>query len=322
MKKLAPAIVLFFLSPAIAELLSGSAPPVEFFNPFGFVLLAILYGSGAVLARELTIRWQKGWVSLLILGAAYGIIEEGLMVKSFFDPNWVDIGMLGWYGRWAGVNWVWSLELTFYHALVSIAIPVLLVGLIFPHRRHEAWVGRKCFITLSVLLAADVAFGYLWLTAYRPNAIAYFLAIAVVVGLVWLAWRLPHPFAPKTVTVPHPVWFWLTGFLGTIVFFLIFAGLPNTGLHPLVPILAGIVFLVLVGLMVMWMSGNGGAWTDMHRFALGTGPLTVFILLAPLHEFDASRADNPAGMTLVGIAALGFLLWLWWRVKRLSIQAG
>ena len=104
MKRILPAVVLFFLAPAIAELLSGSVPPVEFFNPFGFVLLTTLYGSGAILARELTIRWHKGWFGLFALGAAYGIIEEGLMVKSFFDPNWVDIGILGSYGRWAGVN--------------------------------------------------------------------------------------------------------------------------------------------------------------------------------------------------------------------------
>ena len=41
-KGLLPALVLFFLSPAIGELLSGSAPPVEFFNPVLFVVLCAL----------------------------------------------------------------------------------------------------------------------------------------------------------------------------------------------------------------------------------------------------------------------------------------
>jgi len=36
------ALVLFFLSPMIAELLSGSAPPVEFFNPLGLLVLTAL----------------------------------------------------------------------------------------------------------------------------------------------------------------------------------------------------------------------------------------------------------------------------------------
>jgi len=71
-------------------------------------LLASLYGSGAIIVRELKVRWKKNYVSMFILGAAYGIIEEGLMVKSFFDPNWMNLGILGSYGRWLGVNWVWA----------------------------------------------------------------------------------------------------------------------------------------------------------------------------------------------------------------------
>lgn len=138
MKKFLPALVLFFLSPAIGELLSGSAPPAEFFTPLVIIILAVLYGGGAIMVREAVIRWRKGWMSLLALGAAYAIIEEGLMVKSFFDPAWQDIGILGSYGRWAGVNWVWTIELTIYHAVVSIAIPILLTGLMFPRLRHES----------------------------------------------------------------------------------------------------------------------------------------------------------------------------------------
>lgn len=131
-RPLRPAVVLFFLSPMTAELLTSSSPPAEFFNPFGFVIMAALYGSGAVLARELTVRWRKGWPTLLMLGFAFGIFEEGLMVKSFFDPQWPDLGDLGVYGRWVGVNWVWALNLTLWHAVNSITVPVMLTGLIFP----------------------------------------------------------------------------------------------------------------------------------------------------------------------------------------------
>jgi len=136
-KSIWPALTLFFLAPMLAELLSGSAPPVEFFNPFALLVLPALYGSGAILVRELRVRWGKGWPTVFALGAAYGIVEEGLMVKSFFDPNWMDLGPLGSYGRWAGVNWVWSLELTIFHAVFSIAIPILLVELLFPAQRDQ-----------------------------------------------------------------------------------------------------------------------------------------------------------------------------------------
>ena len=62
------------------------------------------------------------------------------MVKSFFDPNWPDLGVLGSYGRMFGVNWVWSLELTIYHCLFSICIPIVLTELAFPKWRDRRWL--------------------------------------------------------------------------------------------------------------------------------------------------------------------------------------
>ena len=45
------ALILFFLTPAIAELLSGSAPPAEFFNPVRITALILL----VLLARKIRI---------------------------------------------------------------------------------------------------------------------------------------------------------------------------------------------------------------------------------------------------------------------------
>ncbi len=289
---------------------------MEFFNPFGFMLLTALYGSGAILARELKHRWHKGWLSLFVLGAAYGILEEGVMLKSFFDPAWVDIGILGSYGRWLGVNWVWSLELTLFHAVVSIAIPILLVELMFHQRRGEQWIGQRGLIGLSALLAADVALGYFFLTNYSPPLIPYVLTVAVVVALVLLAWRLPRQlFMPKTACMRHPFWFWLIGFTGAIAFFLVFWRLPNTNLPPWVTMFISIGLVTLVAWVVMRMSGNGSSWSGMHKTALAAGALSLFILLAPIQEFDASHTDNTVGMTVVGLAGLLFLLWMWWRMR-------
>ena len=77
-------LFLFFISPVTAELLSGSTPPLQFFNPFVFTILVAFYGCGVIIMRELKVQWGKSYASLLILGMAYGIIEEGLAVKSFF----------------------------------------------------------------------------------------------------------------------------------------------------------------------------------------------------------------------------------------------
>jgi hypothetical protein len=311
---------LYFLSPAIGELLSGSAPPAEFFHPFGLLVMSALYGSGAILARELALRWRRRWPSILALGAAYGILEEGVMVKSFFDPNWMDLGVLGEYGRWAGVNWVWSLQLTIYHAIFSIAIPILLVELLFPARRDGLWIGRRGMIGLSLLLMADVLFGYFVLNPYRPPAGPYLLALGAVVALYRLARRLPaHLWRLEEGAVSPPRAFFLLGLGGTIAFFGIHWGLPASGLPVSLTMLASIGLAFVVMWTIRHLS-RAGAWQDRHRLALASGALMFFVLLAPLQEFDNTRSDNTSGMMLVALATLIFLFWSWRRVRRAEIE--
>ena len=310
MKRVPPALVLYLLAPAIGELLSSSAPPVEFFNPFGLIILPALYGSGAILVREIALRWDKRWPSILMLGLAYGVIEEGLMVKSFFDPGWPDLGVLGTYGRFAGVNWVWSLALCLYHATISIAIPILLVELLYPDRRDEPWIGRRCFIGLSILLALVVVFGFLALTPYRPPMLAYLAAIATTVLLYRLAQRQPHHWAEsKRQPTRSRVWLFLLGFMGVLCYFVFSYGLPEAGAPVFITVFA--LGMLAWGLWrsIRWASGDG-AWDDRGRFSLAAGALTFFILLAPFIENDPSRFDNPSGMTAVAITAALLLLLL------------
>jgi len=307
MKRIPPAWVLYFLAPIIGELLSGSAPPIEFFNPFGLLILPALYGSGAILAR---------WPTILVLGLAYGILEEGLMVKSFFDPAWQDLGLLGVYGRWAGVNWVWSLFLTIYHAVYSIATPIFLVELIFPERRDERWVGRRGMIALSLLLLAVVLFGFFFITEYRPPALPYLMALTVTLGLYAAAYRMPsHWWTRRIEPKTGPLWFGLVGFASTLVFFFMHWIFPEIGVPVPLTMLAALLLVRTVIIALRHMSGEGG-WSDDDKLALVSGALTFFILLAPLSEFDVSRSDNPTGMTLVGLVALFFLIWLRRKTRR------
>lgn len=316
MRRIPPVLVLFFLAPAIGELLSGSAPPAEFFTVFGLFGLGALYGGGAILARELALRWGKRWPTILTLGLAYGIVEEGLMVKSFFDPNWMDLGLLGVYGRWAGVNWVWAVMLTLYHAVVSIAIPILLAELIYRERRDEPWIGRRGWIGFSAGLIFIVLLGFFGLTTYRPPLLPYLLAAAAVVALYRLARRQPVRWGePQPEAVWRPIWLALLGFTAMLFFFLLGWVFPQIGLPPLLNILAFIGLAWGAWRLVRRASGEG-AWDDAGRLALASGALGFFILIAPLSELDAARLDNPAGMTLVALAALAFLVWLRFRVRR------
>jgi hypothetical protein len=145
----------------------------------------------------LKLRWKKDFKALLLLGAAYGILEEGLMVKSFFDPKWMDLGIRGSFGRWAEVNWVWAEMLTVYHAVFSKTIPIVLVELAYAERKEESWVGKRLFTCLIVVLFAVTAIGFLFMTGYRPPPLQYLLAIVAMGLFVYAAYRIPKRKPPR-----------------------------------------------------------------------------------------------------------------------------
>src|SRR6266540_23584 len=151
MQRYLPVLTLFILSPWVAEVLFGATP----LSRLGALLVvAPLYGGGAILIRELARRHGPGWGPIFLLGAAYGIIEEGLAIQSIFNPDLFNAGLLG--GRALGVNWVWSLWTIGYHIVWSIGIPILLAELLFPTRRAEPWLGRVGMITVGTLYVLGV----------------------------------------------------------------------------------------------------------------------------------------------------------------------
>jgi hypothetical protein len=299
--------VLFFLSPIIGELLSGSAPPVEFFNPFSVLVLSILYGGGAVLIREAKVRWRKDFTAILLLGAAYGIAEEGLFVKSFFDPNWMDLEPLANYGRIFGINLIWAIYLTFYHMVVSIAVPIALVELLYPEKRGKPWLTDKGVKLLFLAFVFNGAFIFLALNPYSPPLIPYLFFLVLTILIVKKAKQLPPKilihFGKREASEKKLV---VLGFLLMSIFFFGLFGLPNF-LSPILNILTTSLSIGIVVVLILRYSLN---WKDKHSWAFCFGILLFFIILAPLQELDKSRPDNTSGMTLVGLAVLIFLLWL------------
>jgi len=127
-----PILLLLLFSPGIPEYLSGSsALNAIILNPVWFVLGIVanlgLYGPGVMLIREAKVRWHKGWGTVLLLGAAYGILEEGIALSTLFNPAAGPVGQLGYYGHWFGVNWIWMGGILTVHMLFSISIPILLL---------------------------------------------------------------------------------------------------------------------------------------------------------------------------------------------------
>jgi len=190
-----PAITLVLFAPAIPELLTGSTPISHlFFDPpqfaLSFLLDVGLYGTGALLIREFAVVYRKGWASILLLGAAYGIAEEGFAVHTFFQPSGSPVGALAVYGHAFGVNWLWALGLSAFHATYSIALPILLVFLWFPEARQARWFGRRGVATIAAIYLAEVViFAHLVGHGPSPGALLFFLAVVAL--LLGLAWRAP-----------------------------------------------------------------------------------------------------------------------------------
>jgi len=266
------------------------------------LLLASLYGSGALLVRDYARRWQKGWRSILILGAAYGIIEEGIMVRSFFNPAWKDLGVLGTYGRWLGTNWVWAEWLAIYHAIFSITIPIFLVELTFPQSKTRIWLSSRMRVLFHGLLVVAIILGF-FAFPYDPGVLAITGCIAAVVALGWFAKRISNISpAQRNLKLSWKILVPL-GFSVPAVFFFFF----NSAL---IPIAAGTmiigVFIVLgyERLLTRWARKG---FSDLQKLGLMTGAIGFFALF---FDFILDLFLGRIGTIVLGIAFITYLLWI------------
>jgi len=88
MRRLLPATGLFLGAPLIAEFLLGNFS-ITAIGTLG--VLAPMYGGGALMIREAARRSRRGWPSIFLLALAYGILEEGLLMQSLFNPNFLGL---------------------------------------------------------------------------------------------------------------------------------------------------------------------------------------------------------------------------------------
>jgi len=285
-----PALALLLLAPSIPELLTGSTPVSELlFNPIGFVigfsLDVALYGAGALLIREFAVYFHKGWASILLLGAAYGIAEEGFEVHTFFQPSGSPVRALGSYGHLFGVNWLWALTLTIFHATYSIALPILLVRLWFPYAKDERWLDRPTTALLSALFAGEVVGfgGFVVGHGPSPGALIFFLAVVVV--LVSLALWAPRDLL-WPVTGPRRLGGKTLVFLGAVEFVVYFAVLI-TAASRLVPadVMAAFVIVANGTVLLLLLRFVGTENRERSEFLFAVGMLSVLFVWDVLIEF-------------------------------------
>jgi len=292
---------LALLSVTLSELVTASTLPRGFYNPLFFLLLLGMYGGGVLLVREFVVRLHKGPASLIAAGLAYAVLEEALVLRSWFDPNYPNVQGLGWYGRVFEVNALWALWVTPLLALISTAIPIFLTDLLFPEIRGKPLLGRRALLFPAVSLAAVFGVTRLLPQTYATGPIEYAFAAVLAAALVGAAYKLPRgAIGPRATAPPRRAWpFMIFGGVWCALDFFLYSLGPALGYHPIFSVLM-MVAAPTVGLIVL-QRFLPPATLQQHLFLFFVGVMGFFAAMDILRGL----AGGPLGLLGVGI---GFMI--------------
>jgi hypothetical protein len=263
LRRAAPAIGLIFLSPWVGEFLLGSSPIQHL--PAALVLLVPLYGGGALLIREIARRFGRGYPAIVLLGAAYGVIEAGLLDQSMFNPAFRNEGSDAGFATLANQ----ALGYVAGHAVWSIAIPIAMVELMAADRSAAPWLGRKGLAAAAILYAVGCATVFSFIYAeYRFLASPVQLAGAFAAAILLAVAAFAVGSGGRTPVAGVGVRPWLVG-VGAFAVSGVFAARPEHGWSGLI---IGCVLLSASWIIVRRWSRSPW-WSVRHRMALVTGAL-------------------------------------------------
>ena len=269
-----PAVALFLLSPLVAEFLLGDLPLVLI---VAIVALAPMYGGGALLIREVARRRGLGWPGVLTLALAYGVLEEGLVTQSLFNPAYADERLLdpGHVG-WLGTGLPWALFVLMLHVLGSIGAPIAVVESLAGDRARTPWLGRRGLTVTAVLFVAGCAVNAAVTQSLWPyTAPWYRLAGAALLAVVLVALALGVRRAPHRVagTAPSPLTVGLTGFGFASAYFATILGIDV--LTPWGTVATQVALLLAAGALLWRASGRDG-WGGRQVLALAVAVLATY----------------------------------------------
>ncbi len=245
-----------------------------------------MYGPGVLLIREAVLHWKKGWATVILLGCAYAIFEEGIALRTMFtNSTGQPVGNLAVYGRWLEINWVWSAGLLIIHAVFSIALPIMLFGLTFPELKSRSIVTKTWKIAALFLIILLDSFILQAIVPYKPSAGIILLTILAILGLIYAARRVPANLLQVRTMQPRKstLVFALIGFI--VLPFEILAGAIGGGANwPPADTIALEGFIVL--LLILFIRRSIGAHdNERQKLALAIGlvsSIAVFGFLASL----------------------------------------
>jgi hypothetical protein len=266
MKRIAAVFTLALLSPLIAEYLSGSLSLAEF---GALPVMLVMYGGGAVVIRETVRRSGRGWPSILLLGLAYALVEEGIADQSLFNPDFQGLRLLdpGFLPA-LGIGVPWTLYVLAIHVIWSIAVPIALAESLFPGR--EAWTGRIGVAVAAFFYVAGVALITVFFAKKFFASPAQIAASAIGAAvLIAAAFVLPREKPMAAGTGPRPWMIGVASFLATSAFVLCYGqGVPRW------PWLATTGMAALLLLMLAFATSR--RWTPAQIYAAAAGALLTY----------------------------------------------
>lgn len=309
---IAPAAALFFVAPLFGEYLLGN---LKFSELALLPLLAPLYGAGALLIREASRRAGRGYATVLVLGVAYAVFEEGLVDQMLFNPNYFpgQGEQLHTIVPQLGLD-VWlTLIVVAMHAVWSITIPIVLIEAIFVRRGTALWLSNSGLAAT----AAVFVLGSAWLTHTVYGETGFLAswgqlagaAIAVVAGTAAAFRFKQRPAAPGRVPPP-----WVVGGVAFAASSLYMLSDSLPGWSRVVACL-GVAALTCVAVF-RW--SHRAAWRELHTVALAGGGLFTYAWLGAVvqpHTGPRTAVDR-FGFVLIVVTALCLLGAALWQVSR------
>ena len=212
---------------------------------------------------------------------------------------------------------MWAVDLTIYHSIVSISVPVMLVELVYPERSTQSLLRGRWIQVIAIVFMVDVLFGLALFggaTGYTPNPIQVLFAVMVAGIFLLAAKRLPAGWArDESRSVRNPRYYLLYTFLGSVICAAIFYVLPNLMENQFGPLAVIGLGVAVVLTLIKHLRCRS---TRLHKLAIYAGSLGLLILLTPIQELDRTRTDNPRGMIIVGLMAVVLLLLLYREIQK------
>lgn len=235
------------------------------------------------------------------------------MVRSFFDPTWGDLGLLATYGRWIGINWIWSIALTIFHAVVSISIPIALTELMFPKYRDTLWFGKRGYTITMTLFTLNVLIGPLF--GMKITVLGLIASLLSISLLVLLANTWTEDDDKDKASIAPTQWkVILAGFTAMIGLIIGMWILPALS-FPWVFTFISLCLVPWAG--YRWFKRLGmKIWSEAECWAACLGLLLPWLILTVISEFDnVNRPDDTSGMIMVATIFTSFLLVLRIRIR-------